>query len=87
MVDCAASYNQRFRDAGVDMGTGYDCLDELSHNDNRTINPIAVQQRIILKTLMENSGFVPYEKEWWHFTLKNEPYPDNYFNFPITAPR
>ena len=29
-------------------------------------------------------GFNPYEEEWWHFTLANEPYPDTYFTFPVT---
>jgi D-alanyl-D-alanine dipeptidase len=32
---------------------------------------------------MEASGFEPYPYEWWHYTLKNEPYPNNYFDFPI----
>jgi D-alanyl-D-alanine dipeptidase len=34
---------------------------------------------------MENSGFEPYVREWWHYVLKNEPYPDSYFNFPLTG--
>ena len=29
-------------------------------------------------------GFLPIDSEWWHFTLANEPYPDTYFDFPIT---
>ena len=28
-------------------------------------------------------GFQPYPQEWWHFTLKGEPYPETYFNFPV----
>jgi D-alanyl-D-alanine dipeptidase len=32
---------------------------------------------------MEPAGFVNYEKEWWHFTLKNEPFPNTYFDFDI----
>ena len=28
-------------------------------------------------------GFNPLDTEWWHFTLKNEPYPDTYFTFPL----
>ena len=32
---------------------------------------------------MERSGFLPYELEWWHYTLLDEPYPDTYFDFRI----
>jgi len=32
---------------------------------------------------MQRHGFVPYAKEWWHFTLANEPFPDTYFDFPV----
>jgi D-alanyl-D-alanine dipeptidase len=32
---------------------------------------------------MEASGFSPYASEWWHYTLRDEPYPDTYFDFPI----
>lgn len=31
------------------------------------------------------NGFEPYEREWWHFTLKDEPYPDTYFEFPVSS--
>jgi len=69
----------------LDMGTNFDYMDPLSHNDNKHIGELAYQNRMILKDTMEKYGFAPYEKEWWHFTLKNEPYPDTYFNFPIKA--
>ena len=39
--------------------------------------------RMILRKAMLHHGFKPYDCEWWHFTLKNEPYPDTYFNFPV----
>ena len=39
------------------------------------------RNRLLLKSAMENHGFVNYDKEWWHYTLKDEPYPDTYFNF------
>jgi zinc D-Ala-D-Ala dipeptidase len=84
LVSCIASYPQRFPDAGVDMGTGFDCMDEWSHPDSRAINTVAWYNRLILKTLMEKYGFEPLDTEWWHFTLKNEPYPKTYFNFPVS---
>lgn len=83
LVSCIAPFRERFRDQGLDMGTGFDCFDDLAHNDRQDINIVAYHNRLILKTLMEKYGFVPYEAEWWHFTLKNEPYPDTYCNFPV----
>ena len=32
---------------------------------------------------MDRAGFAPYDKEWWHFTLRRERYPDRYFDFPV----
>lgn len=39
--------------------------------------------RLLLRLLMLRYGFKPYEMEWWHFTLENEPFPDTYFNFVV----
>ena len=39
---------------------------------------------MILRTAMLRHGFKPYDEEWWHFTLRNEPYPNTYFTFPVT---
>ena len=36
-----------------------------------------------LCSIMEGSGFEPYDREWWHYVLRHEPYPDTYFDFPI----
>ncbi len=36
---------------------------------------------------MADQGFVNYAKEWWHYTLAGEPYPNTYFDFPVTRPR
>lgn len=85
LVSCYAPYLQRFHDGGIDMGTGYDCLDKLASYKTRSqkISIVAFQNRSLLRKLMKKYGFKPYDKEWWHFTLKNEPYPDTYFNFPV----
>lgn len=83
LCECYLPAGRRFRDNSLDMGTGYDCFDERSH----TAHPdIAAQQRanrLLLKTVMEQHGFRNYPKEWWHFTLLNEPFPDTYFDFII----
>ena len=49
----------------------------------RTITPEQFENRMILRRAMMRHGFKPYDEEWWHFTLKNEPYPDTYFTFPV----
>ena len=80
---CTDDYIHRFHDNSIDMGTGFDCMDEKSHNDVKNISEIAYHNRMLLKHVMEKQGFVAYEPEWWHFTLKNEPYPNRYFDCEI----
>ncbi len=67
----------------LDMGTHFDFMDPLSHHDVKKISETAYQHRLLLKHIMMKNGFEPYFAEWWHYTLKNEPYPDTYFNFKI----
>lgn len=67
----------------LDLGGPYDFFGERSwvNYEHITKNQHAI--RLMLQRRMIKYGFVPYEKEWWHFTLKDEPYPDTYFDFPI----
>jgi D-alanyl-D-alanine dipeptidase len=65
------------------MGTGYDCFSELSHTANPAVGLGAARNRLLLKAVMEKHGFVNYEQEWWHFTLRPEPYPQTYFDVPV----
>lgn len=81
LVSCFAPYGQRFRDASIDMGTGYDCMDVLSHPSNTDVSKVARKNRQFLRYLMLVNGFRPLATEWWHFTLQKEPYPKTYFNF------
>ncbi len=67
----------------LDMGTPFDFFDSLSNTADSRVQSIPQRNRLLLKSLMENHGFVNYDKEWWHFTLKNEPFPLTYFDFPI----
>lgn len=83
LLACTATYLQRYRDNSIDMGTGFDCMDILSHGLNRDVGDRAFKHRMMLRNLMIKHGFQPYEEEWWHFTLKNELYPNTYFNFPV----
>ena len=81
--ECFLPAGMRFADNSLDMGTGFDCFHELSHTENPRIAKRQRIHRLLLKTLMEKHGFRNYDKEWWHYTLNNEPYPDTYFNFPV----
>jgi D-alanyl-D-alanine dipeptidase len=67
----------------VDMGTRFDFFGVQSWPSNRSVGAEALANRKILASAMRQRGFAPYTKEWWHFTLRNEPYPDRYFNFPV----
>ena len=67
----------------LDMGTMFDCFSNLANTLNLDISHFAKANRKTLLMAMESSGFVNYEKEWWHFTLKEEPFKDAYFDFPI----
>ena len=83
LKDCRAQKSKRFADSSVDMGSGFDCFDEISHTENSHVEGKAKLNRLMLKDVMERHGFKAYDKEWWHFTLLNEPHPDKYFDFVI----
>jgi zinc D-Ala-D-Ala dipeptidase len=80
---CFLPVGERFRDNGIDMGTGFDCFHALSHPGNQKVGLQPRINRLLLKTLMDKYGFNNYAEEWWHFTLRNEPYRDTYFDFPV----
>lgn len=69
----------------VDMGSPFDLFSELSHPDNKSISQEQYENRMTLQRAMMRAGFEPIYCEWWHFMLKNEPYPDTYFEFPVSA--
>jgi D-alanyl-D-alanine dipeptidase len=65
------------------MGGDYDLMDSISHHGAKGIAQCEARSRQFLRSIMEACGFSPYDCEWWHYTLKDEPYPDSYFDFPI----
>ena len=67
----------------LDMGTEFDFFGAASHTASEDISASAKTNRQLLLSIMESSGFVNYDKEWWHFTLKDEPFPNTYFDFDI----
>ena len=81
----------------VDMGGTFDWFGRESHCDycgnpetgeylgGGTLTEQQFANRMILRNAMLSHGFKPYDCEWWHFTLRDEPFPDTYFDIPITA--
>jgi D-alanyl-D-alanine dipeptidase len=67
------------------MGGDHDLMDPISHHGAPGIAPVEARNRQQLRAVMEACGFVAYACEWWHYTLEDEPFPDTYFDFPITA--
>lgn len=67
----------------LDMGSPWDYFGERSWVDYEDITEQQKANRHFLQTLMAKHGFRNYPKEWWHFTLRNEPYAGQYFDFPI----
>ncbi len=79
----------------LDMGGTFDWFGHESHPDfggnpetgdyatNDSITPAQFANRMMLRNAMIRHGFKPLDTEWWHFTLKDEPFPDTYFTFPV----
>ena len=67
----------------LEMGTDFDRFGPLAAHGAEGISETAAQNRAYLCRLMLGAGFVPYSAEWWHYTLKDEPYPDTYCDFIV----
>ena len=67
----------------VDMGSPFDFFGEISHTENEKVKPQHMKNRMILVQAMKQGGFKNYAKEWWHYTLESEPYPETYFDFEV----
>lgn len=81
--ECYKSIDERYNDNSIDMGSGFDCFDSLSHTESKELTPQQRDNRLLLKSLMDKYGFKNLAEEWWHFTLRNEPFPKTYFDFVI----
>ena len=69
----------------MDMGSPFDLFSELSHPDSRLVTDEQYENRMFLQSAMSRNGFRPISCEWWHFALKDEPYPEIYFDFPVSS--
>lgn len=84
-VACTEPVGVRFPDTSIDMGTGFDCFNAKANTADPTITRAQARNRAVLVTAMKKAGFTNYPKEWWHYTLDNEPYPDTYFDTEIST--
>ena len=65
------------------MGGDHDLMDPISHHGAAGISRAETSNRQLLRDVMDAAGFAAYEREWWHYTLRDEPHPDTYFDFPV----
>lgn len=70
-------------DGTIDCGTSFDLMDPISHGDNTTVGETYKKNRDYIKEIMDKAGFDVLDTEWWHFTLRNQPFPDTYFDFDV----
>jgi D-alanyl-D-alanine dipeptidase len=80
---CTADAGERFPETGLDMGTGYDCLSPRSATEHAAVGEAVLANRRLLRTAMMRAGFRNYHKEWWHYSLRDEPFPETHFDFPV----
>ena len=71
----------------LDMGSPFDLFSEMSHPDyqGEGLTKEQYMNRMLLQNAMTRHGFEPIDCEWWHFTLRDEPFPDTYFEFPVSS--
>ena len=69
--------------AELDMGTHFDFFSPKSWPADPTVTPTQHANRMLLAAAMARRGFRPYDREWWHFTLRGEPFPQTYFDFVV----
>lgn len=72
-------------DGTVDMGVHFDFFGTESWASSPLMPQKYNKIRAYLKEKMEKYGFKGMAGEWWHFTLKEEPFPDTYFTFTIES--
>lgn len=67
----------------LDMGTPWDFFSPKSWPSSNEVTTQQKSNRMLLQNIMIKHSFRLYKAEWWHFTLRGEPFPDTYFNFPV----
>ena len=70
----------------LDMGSPFDLFGKISHHGAPGTTPEQAANRTFLREAMEARGFRQLKEEWWHYRLKDEPYPGTFFDFPVRDP-
>jgi zinc D-Ala-D-Ala dipeptidase len=83
LASCEGSRDKRAPDNSLDMGTSFDCFSRHSHTAYSGLGPEQSKNRQLLRSVMARHGFRNLSTEWWHYSLRNEPYPNTYFDFPV----
>lgn len=84
--ECHSLSNRKIPDNSIDMGTGYDCFDKLSHTLSSKIKKVskkAFDHRLKLLRAMQKGNFRNYSKEWWHYSYRGISSGRTYYNFDI----
>ncbi len=80
---CDGPLEGRSRESSLDLGTAFDCFSASSSVRSRAVPPGARANREVLRRAMTREGFRGYHREWWHFSLQDEPFPETAFDFPV----
>ncbi len=80
---CDGPLQQRPQETSLDLGTSFDCFSARSAGRDPSVGSDALRHRTLLRDAMKAEGFRGYSREWWHFTLANEPFPKSIFDFAI----
>jgi D-alanyl-D-alanine dipeptidase len=84
---CNAAKDVREPDNGLDMGTSFDCFDEMSHTASSEIDTVQQDNRRVLVEAMSAQHFKNYDREWWHFTYVRLPKLPKAQDFLVTRGR
>lgn len=70
-------------DGTLDMGSHFDLFDKASWHEDSLFSGEILERRAYLQNIMKENGFDDYRKEWWHYCLVDEPYPETRFDFDV----
>jgi zinc D-Ala-D-Ala dipeptidase len=55
----------------LDMGTGFDNFTDTAHHSFSNLSQSILNNRKLLKSIMEQNGFKSFDTEWWHYSWPN----------------
>ena len=82
-ASCTGQAIDRSPDNSIDMGSGFDCFDPMSHTESLMVTREQQDRRRLLRNLMKRHGFQGYDREWWHFTFSAGRKTGGALDFPV----